>query len=295
MAVGSDVPAILLDDAGAQLGEGPVWVGEESVVYWVDIKGRQLNRYSTEDSAVRRWTLHDNLAWVLPCCSGGLLAGTRHEIGKLTLEPDLLFTPRVIVEADKPGNRLNDAKTDIDGSIWFGTMDDGETVPSGAFYRLLPDFSVRCADTGYTIANGPAIAPDGRFIYHTDTAAGTVFRYTRQIDGTLSSRQPFIGFAKEDGYPDGLTVDAEGGLWIAHWGGGRVSRYFADGTFDRALPLPVSQVTSCCFGGTNLDRLFVTTAAIGLTAADRAREPWAGGLFELDPGITGLPCPCFVG
>ena len=295
MAAGSEMSVCLLDDARAELGEGPVWVDEESAVYWVDIKGHRLNRYGLKDGMAKRWTLHDNLAWVLPRRSGGLVAGMRHEIGELVLEPDLQFVPRVSVELDKPGNRLNDAKADPDGGIMFGTMDDGETTPSGAFYRLLSDFSVQCIDTGYVIANGPAVAPDGSFVYHTDSAARTVYRYARHTDGTLGSRQSFIRFAEEDGYPDGMTVDAEGGLWVAHWGGARVSRFLADGSFERALPLPVSQVTSCCFGGKNLDRLFVTTAAIGLSVEMRTREPEAGGLFELDPGISGLPASCFAG
>lgn len=295
MAAGSETTAQLLDHAGAVLGEGPVWIEEERSVYWVDIKGHRLNRYSAADGTSQRWTLHDNLAWVLPRRKGGLLAGMRHEIGELRLEPELLFIPRVSVEVDKPGNRLNDAKTDTDGNVWFGTMDDSEAEPSGAFYRLCHDFSVQCVDAGYTVANGPAVTPDGCFIYHTDSASREVYRFARHSDGTLGSRQLFIRFAPEEGYPDGMTVDAEGGLWIAHWGGARVSRFLADGSFDRALPLPVSQVTSCCFGGDNLDRLFVTTAAIGLNDEQRKKEPWAGGLFELQPNTQGLPCPSFVG
>jgi sugar lactone lactonase YvrE len=295
MAAGSEIMAQLRDPAGALLGEGPVWHVAEQAVYWVDIKGRRLNRYKPEDGAVQRWSFHDNLAWVLPRRAGGWVAGTRHEIGELSLDPELVFTPRLRVEPDKPGNRLNDAKIDADGTIWFGTMDDNEAAPSGAFYRILPDFSVLRIDTGFTIANGPAFAPDGRTIYHTDSAARTIYRYPRHHDGTVGPRMPFIRFTDADGFPDGMTVDAKGGLWVAHWGGGRVSRFTPEGVLDRTLALPVSQVTSCCFGGANLDRLFVTTAAIGLSAERQKGEPLAGGLFELAPNIEGLPAPLFAG
>lgn len=295
MAAGSEPTARLCDPAGALLGEGPVWHEREQALYWVDIKGRQLHCYRPADCSVRHWAMHDRLAWVLPRRAGGFVAGLAHEIGILQLEPQLSFTPQIIVEPELPGNRLNDAKTDKDGSLWFGSMDDNETSPSGAFYHLRPDFSVIAADTGYTIANGPAIAPDGRTIYHTDSAARTIYRYARRQDGTLAPRMPFIRFTEADGFPDGMTVDAQGGLWVAHWGGGRVSRFTAEGEFDRAFSLPVSQVTSCCFGGEQLDRLFVTTAAIGLDEAQRKREPLAGALFELTPGMAGLPYPDFAG
>jgi sugar lactone lactonase YvrE len=287
--------AKLLDDAGAILGEGPVWHQEEAALYWVDIKGHRLNRYAPGGAGARRWEFHDNLAWVVPRRAGGWLAGARHEIGELRLDPELRFTPRLTIEADKPGNRLNDAKADFDGSVWFGTMDDAEAQVAGAFYHLLPDFSLERVDEGWAIPNGPAVSPDGRYIYHTDSARRSVYRYAKRPGGGLAARELFIRFMEDDGYPDGMTVDAKGGLWIAHWGGGRVSRFTAEGVFDRALALPVSQVTSCCFGGPRLDRLFVTTAAIGLDEAQRQREPMAGGLFELDPGIEGLPCPGFAG
>lgn len=293
MAAGSDIRPC--GEPGALLGEGPVWHLREQALYWVDIKGLRLHRYRPSDGSSQHWEMHDRLAWLLPRREGGFVAGFPHEIGILQLEPHPHFTPRLAVEAEFPGNRLNDAKTDHDGSLWFGSMDDGETNASGGFYHLRPDFSASLVDRGYTIANGPAIAPDGSCIYHTDSAARTIYRYARQTDGTLAPRQPFIRFTEADGYPDGMTLDSQGGLWVAHWGGARVSRFTPDGRLDRAIALPVSQVTSCCFGGERLETLYVTTAAIGLNPAQRAREPMAGGLFALQPGLAGLPCPDFAG
>ena len=188
------------------------------------------------------------------------------------------------IEPDRPGNRLNDGKADARGRLWVGSMDDAEEAPAGSLYRIDPDGAVSRVDEGYTVANGPALSPDGRTIYHTDSAARTVYAFDVGRDGSLSGKRAHIRFSEGDGYPDGMTCDAEGGLWIAHWDGGRVSRFLPDGRLDRAIPLPVSRVTSCVFAGPDLDRLFVTTASHG-----RPEEPLAGALFECAPGVRGLP------
>ena len=114
-------------------------------------------------------------------------------------------------------------------------------------------------------------------------------------DGSLGNKRVFARFSEEEGYPDGMTTDRDGCLWVAHWGGWRITRFRPDGTRDRVVPMPVSQVTSCTFGGDRLDRMFVTSARIGLTEAQLAKEPLAGGLFEIDPGTTGLPTPAIRG
>ncbi len=291
-----------VDPAGAVLGEGPLWVAEENALYWVDIKGRRLHRYRLNDAEAASWPMPENLAWVIPRRNHpGFIAGTRKTIGILRVEGGgLVFEPKLEVEPERPGNRLNDAKADADGQIRFGTMDDAETAASGAFYTLAPDFTLTREDTGYVVANGPAMSPDGAIIYHTDSAARTIYRFPRLPGGLLGAREIFVRFSEEEGYPDGMTVDAQGGLWVAHWGGGRVTRFLPDATRDRVIALPVAQVTSCAFGGHRLDRLFVTTAAIGLSPEARAAQPLAGALFELDwgdldPGIVGLPPHRFAG
>ena len=286
----------VVDQAGALLGEGPVWVAEENALYWVDIKGRRLNRYGMADQAVARWVMPEQLCWVIPRRhASGFIAGLGKAIGVLHMSEPPVFEARLDVEPGLPGNRLNDAKADGAGNIWLGTMDDTERRPSGALYALGPDFSLTREDSGYVVANGPALSPDGATLYHTDSAARTVYRFRRRPDGGIAGREVFVRFAPEDGYPDGMTIDAQGGVWVAHWGGGRVTRFLPDGTRDRAISLPVSQVTSCAFGGERLDRLFVTSAAIGLSAQALAAEPLAGALFELDPGVAGLLPGRFAG
>ena len=184
---------------------------------------------------------------------------------------------------------MNDAVADAQGRVWAGTMALDEKSSTGSLYRLDPDARVSRADAGYCIANGPAVSADGRHLYHTDTAQRTVYRFTLDDAGTLGARERFIRFEEDWGHPDGMTVDAQGGIWIAHWGGARVSRFSPDGELDRAIALPASQITSCTFAGEDLDRMFVTSAAIGVD------EEQGGGLFEVDPGCRGLPTHRYAG
>lgn len=281
-----------LDDEPALLGEGPVWVAAEQCLYWVDIKGHRLHRYDPTCQTAQSWSFPDNLAWVLPRLSGGLVAGTRHSIGFLTISEELVFTPYAEIEADIPTNRLNDAKVDIDGTILFGTMDDQEAAATGSLYRLSPDFAVEKLDSGYIVSNGPAIDPALRRVYHTDSAFREIYQFDC-VEGKLRNKRRFIQFSSEDGFPDGMTVDCEGGLWVAHWGGGRVSRFLPDGRLDYFIPFPTSLVTSCCFGGAHLNELFITTASIGFTAEQMASQPHAGGLFRVRVGVKGVESNAF--
>lgn len=284
----------LLDNAHAVLGEGPLWLETEHCLYWVDIKGRQLNRWQPENGLVKRWSFSDNLAWVLPRKSGGFVAGTRRHIGFISGGEDFTFKPVLDVESNMPGNRLNDAKVDIDGSILFGTMDDNETVPTGSFYRLTPELDIEKLDTGYVVANGPAVDTTTGKVYHTDSATRQIYSFER--DGKkLVNKKLFVQFQDDQGFPDGMTVDCEGAVWVAHWGGGRVSRFSPDGKLDYSLSVPAAQVTSCCFGGKALDELYITTASIHLSDEALMKQPHAGGLFVAKLDVKGMRPMSFAG
>lgn len=280
-------------EAGAQLGEGPVWSPSRNALFAVDIRGSRLLRYTTADGQGRDWPLEEAACWLVERADGrGFVAGLRsRRLVGLTFDGDRLSVGAELMrlEEDSPGNRLNDAMADAAGRLWVGSMDDAEKEASGALYRVGPDGSVERVDEGYTVSNGPALSPDGRTLYHADSPRRTIFAFTLAADGALSGKRVHIRFGEEDGYPDGMTCDAEGGLWVAHWDGGRVSRFRPDGTLDRTMALPVSRVTSCVFAGPALDRLFVTTAAHGIGRDGRPDEPLAGALFECDPGVRGLP------
>ncbi|GAB4395087.1 MAG: hypothetical protein Tsb0032_26230 [Kiloniellaceae bacterium] len=282
--------------AGAVLGEGPLWSPREAALYWVDIKAPALHRYRPEDGDKTSWAMPERLGWVIERANGeGLVAGFK-ERGFVFLTPGTMAAEVIgHPEPNYPDNRFNDAKADASGHIWAGTMDDNEREARGSLYRLDPDLDWHRVDKGYVVTNGPALSPDESTLYHTDTFEGTIYAFDVTSSGSLKNKRVFATIPEGDGYPDGMTCDADGYLWVAHWGGWRISRFTPDGRVDRVIEMPVAQVTSLAFGGANLNRLFVTSAAIGLSEKELERQPLAGGLFELDPGVTGLPAGQFAG
>lgn len=275
---------------GALLGEGPLWFERENAIYFVDIKGQRLHRIALDDESHTSWETSEPMGWLIPRASGeGFIAGFKSGFAELSLAP-FTVTQVGAPEPERPTNRLNDAKADSHGRIWAGSMDDEEKQQSGALYRLDPDRTWRRMDDGYGVANGPTFSPHGDVLYHTDSAARLIYRFDLAPDGALSNKRVFVKFESDWGYPDGMTTDAEGGVWVAHWDGARVSRFTPDGKLDRAIRLPVSRPTSCVFAGKDLRRMFVTSARVG-----RENEPLAGALFEIDPEIPGAPAHTFGG
>ncbi|MDI5933465.1 SMP-30/gluconolactonase/LRE family protein [Halomonas kalidii] len=278
---------------GAQLGEGPLWCperGEAGQLLFVDILGRILNVHDFASGRTRGWALDEACCWLVSRDDGdGFIAGLASRLVHLRLGDD---GPRIAgawaTPEEPAGNRFNDASVDGRGRLWFGSMNDGGEPGRGALY-CLEGASLRQVDDGYGVANGPAVSPDGTTLYHSDTAAGIVYAFDLSPRGELSNKREHLRFPGTQGYPDGMTCDAEGGLWVAHWGGGRVSRFRPDGTLDETLILPASRVTSCAFGGPELDQLYITTAAV-----ERDQETLAGGLFRVSPGVRGLASPAFV-
>ncbi len=275
-------------DVADTLGEGTLWSARDNAVYWVDILAPALNRLSLDGGAVERWVMPEPLGWVAERAGGGFIGGFKSGFAAISLDP-LTITPIGDPEPEMPYNRMNDGKADAQGHIWCGTMDMEEERASGSLYRLAPDLSWQQMDSGYRVTNGPAFSPCGKWLYHSDTSRRVMYRFTRTADG-IADRQPFIRFTDADGYPDGMTVDADGHIWVAHWGGGRISRFTPDGALDRAIDLPARQVTNITFAGPDLDRMFVSSAAIGLDAT-----PFDGGFFEVDSGVCGMPTNLFAG
>lgn len=266
-----------------RLGEGPLWSVREQALYWVDILGQAAHRLRIADGQVTTWPMPEMIGWLIERADApGFVAGLTRDVVFLEFEP-LRITRIARPEPELADLRLNDAKADAAGRIWGGTMPTAADRATGSLFRLDPGGALSYWDRGYGITNGPAFSPDGRYLYHTDSRRGIVYRFVLGADGSLTERQPFIRIGPDGGLPDGMTVDADGGVWIAFWGGSRVSRYAPDGRLDRSIALPVSQITSCTFAGPNLDRLYVTSAAEGVA------EPHAGALFEIDAGIVGLP------
>lgn len=264
-----------------RLGEGPLWSPSQNAVYWVDILSCAVNRLVLATGRIDRWTLPEMVGWLIERNdAGGFLAGLASGVKSVTLDP---VTVRAF--ADLPGHpkdhRLNDAKADAFGNVWAGTLALTGDRPTGALHRVAPDGSVQRVDDGYMVPNGPAMSADGT-LFHTDSGTGTIYRFAFRDDGSLGPREIFVQFDNAWGSPDGMTFDADGGLWVAHWGGSRISRFDPAGKIERSIALPASQITSMTFAGAALDRMFVTSAAKGVS------ERHAGALFEVDPGCHGL-------
>ena len=273
----------------AKLGEGPLWSDRDNSLHWVDILGHRLHRLALASGVVTSWEMPEPIGWVIERQEvPGFIAGFASGFAELELDPlriRMIGNP----EPGLSGNRMNDAKADTAGRIWAGTMAADCTGEAGSLYRLDGDHRWTRVDGPYGIPNGPAISADGSTLYHTDSARRTIYQFDVDDDGRLGPREIFVAFKDNLGSPDGMTMDADGGLWVAHWGGGRVSRFMPDGNLDRSIEVPASQVTSCTFAGANLDRMFVTSAADGVD------EEYGGALFEVDPGCRGLPTLRFAG
>jgi D-xylonolactonase len=272
------------------LGEGPLWSARRNALFWVDIKGRLIHRFSLKDESVTSWPAPEMIGWLIERkTKDGFVVGLQSGFA-VTGSDFSAFEMIARLPDARPDVRLNDAKADAGGGVYAGSMELSGRDSLGGLYRLDPDHSVTRLDSGYGVANGPALSLDGRTLYHTDSPRRRIYAFTRDGDGALSDKRVFREFEAGDGSPDGMTVDAEDCLWVAHWDGGRLSRFAPDGPLISTHPLPASRITNCAFAGEGLDRLFVTSASEG-----REDEPFSGALFELDVGVKGAPPHLFAG
>jgi len=273
--------------AGALLGEGPVWI--DDALWFVDIKGKLLHRFAPENGGLTSWNAPEQIGWILPMTDGGFMVGLESGLHRFDAV-DGRFALLAAHEADRPGNRLNDATVDAAGRLWFGSMDDAEAADSGAIYRM-DGLGIHRLIDGISITNGPAISPDGATLYHHDTLGGIVYASDLGPDGGLSNTRIFARITSSDGYPDGPTVDSAGCLWVGLYAGRGVLRYAPDGRLLEKVAFPVANVTKIAFGGPDLRTAYATTARKGLDAAALAAQPLAGNLFAFDVDVPGNPTP----
>ncbi|MEH6592895.1 MAG: SMP-30/gluconolactonase/LRE family protein [Halioglobus sp.] len=273
----------------AELGEGVFWHEEEQAVYWVDIMQSNLYRLAV-DGSTDYWHFPGQLSCVVPCSTGGLLATFEDGLSHLDLDTATV-TLLAPLETELPDNRLNDGCSDTRGQFWFGSMDNNQRDPSGSFYRMDRNGDVaRVESFGQVcISNGPTFSADGQWVYFTDSVEKKVYRAPLQEDGRAGTPQLHLQFGEQDGFPDGMCTDTDGGLWICHFAGGRVTRFMADGEVDQVIEMPVPNITKCAFGGHDLRTLYITTAATSLNEEQREQYPLSGGLFAIKLPYTGTP------
>ncbi|MEI9994435.1 MAG: SMP-30/gluconolactonase/LRE family protein [Rhizomicrobium sp.] len=260
----------------AMLGEGPLWVPRDQALWFVDIKKRHIHRYEPATGGKATFDAPESPGFLTPEGDGfivGLTSGL-YRFDPKTSAFDLLHR----VDADKPGNRINDGARDAADRLWFGTMDNGEAAPTGSLYRLDASGPV-AVEGGIAITNGPCSSPDGKTFYHTDTLKKQVYAYDLGADGALSNKRVFATIEDGAGYPDGSVIDAEGCLWLGLYGGWAARRYAPDGKLVSTVRFPCANITKLALVGKTA---YATTAWKGLDDKARAEQPLAGGLFAFE-------------
>jgi sugar lactone lactonase YvrE len=284
------VTAEPVGDVAAVLGEGPYWRPEDDALLWVDVARGHLHMTRVQLGETITIEL-DTVSAAFPAVGGGLVTVGGHRLMLRATRPGEGWAGRIIAEAPaRDGVRFNDASVDPAGRVWVGSMDIKEKEPLGTLYRLDSGGTLTPVVKGATVSNGIGWSPDGTRMYYNDSPMRRIdmFDYD-QATGEAYQGRMFADLSGADGFPDGLTVDADGYVWVAMFAGGALRRFTPAGHQDAVLPLPVSQPTSCAFGGPGMADLFVTTAYRGLSDEQRAAEPLAGRLLRLRPGPVGLP------
>jgi sugar lactone lactonase YvrE len=288
-------PITCVSTSQSILGENPLWDGVAGRLLSIDCMGRKLFRLDVETGQEEEWALHRVPGSAVLRSRGGLLMANRQGLAFFDLNKaalDDIATPGI----DFSREVFNDGKCDSYGRFWTGTMHREVTEPVGALYRIGTDLQASRMADGITLSNGIAWSPDERVLYHCDSRPGRVWAYDYDIEaGEITNRRVHIDFAQRRGRPDGCTVDAEGGLWVAEIGAGQVVRFDPAGREVLTVALPVSKPTSVTFGGPDLRTLFVTSMRYGLSDEARAEEPLAGGVFAFDAEVGGLPAAAFGG
>jgi sugar lactone lactonase YvrE len=289
----ADTPELILD-ARSILGEGAIWDEKKQVLYWVDIYLGLVHVYNPPSGKDHSLQAGQPVGAAVPRASGGLMLAVRDGFMSLDVE-----TGRTALVAAPPGhnpeNRLNDGKCDPAGRFWAGTLE--APARKGSLFRLDRDLSVHHMLSGIGVSNGLAWSLDKKTMYYIDSMARKIEAFDYDLmTGVISNRRTIVSVSEELGLPDGMTIDAEGKLWVAQWNGWCVCRWDPDtGRLVQKVRLPVAKPTSCTFGGPALDTLYITSATIELDAVALAKQPGAGGLFRFMPDTGGLPAFSFMG
>lgn len=273
------------------LGEGPVWCDRSQALYWVDIRAPAVRRHDPASGATQTWPMPELVGSLAVCESGRLLVALSTALA--VFDPATGGIERVAVIAGGPDQRFNDGKCDRQGRFWVGTMNNVTRAPEGSLLCFDGRALWAAVAGGIRIPNSLSWSPDGRTMYFADSLSQTIRAYPFDpMSGRLGEGKDFAR-VEPPAIPDGATVDAEGFLWSAEYDGWRLTRYAPDGRVDRRIDLPVQRPTSCAFGGSHFETLFVTTATQKLTPEELKAQPFAGALLALDVGAKGLSEPRF--
>lgn len=278
-----------------ELGESTTWVSEEQALYFVDGLQGKLLRYSVSEGVREVYRHPGVMGFVVRRSGGGFIVSIDGML--CTLDPNSGTVKEVAFpEPHLPNSHFNDGKVDPGGRLWAGTLDRDCVDPVGSLYRFEKDLTWTAVDAGYVCPNGPAFSPDGHILYHTDSMRRTIYQFDLDLyTGVVFNKREFVKFSDDDGLPDGMTVDRDGRLWVAHFGGARVTAFTPDGRVDDVIPVPVLNVTTCTFGGNDGGTLFIATARTWMTDAQLREAPLAGSLFSVEGVGMGIAAVAFEG
>jgi len=281
----------VVDEHKCLVGEGPVWDAKRKVICWIDILNGEIHEYSPGQKTQKTITVHQMIGSLAVCTNGNFIAALQNGfafIDRISGEIKMIADP----ESYLPNSRFNEGKCDPAGRFWAGTMSLSEETNAGSVYVVEKDLSITKRIESVTISNGMAWSVDHQTFYFIDTPTFEVVAYDYdKYTGHISNKRTIIKIANEDGYPDGMTIDNEGMLWMAHWDGWQVTRWNPiSGKKLHSIKLSVAKVTSCTFGGENFEDLYITSAKAGLTEEELEKQPLAGSLFILpNCGFKGYP------
>ena len=284
--------AAIIADYRASLGEGPLWDHRRQRLIWCDILSDCLLIAEPDQTDASRIDFAGGITSIGLAEGDRFVATSLRRFMLLDSEFNVLATSAEI-EPHLPDNRFNDGKVDPLGRFWAGTMEKECKGTLGAFY-LLDGTGLKRLDEGYGCTNGPAFSPDGRWLCFTDSNEHAIYRAALSQNQSLERGGPFITFTQSEGAPDGMTFDNKGRLYVAHFGGGQVSRYDSEGQCDARFPLPASNITSVAFANGDLSQLVATSAHCTFTPEQLEDSPEQGATFAFDCGATGLPEPEFL-
>jgi sugar lactone lactonase YvrE len=277
------------------VGEGAIWDAEEQVLYWVDILNHQLYIYDPKTRRNRTIETCQAVGTVVPRASGGLMVALHNGFASVDLETEKI-TPFGDPERDIPANRFNDGKCDPAGRFWAGTMEFGGEPERGVLYCLDVDHTIAKKVSPVTISNGIVWSADQKTMYYIDTELNNVRAYDYEVESGDIRNERVVVENQGGGHFDGMSIDEEGMLWIALFGGWGVSRYNPNnGELLQEVSLPAERVTSCAFGGENLDELYITSATFQMSQQELEEQPLAGSLLRVHPGARGVPAHAYAG
>ena len=273
------------------LGEGPVWDARRKLICWVDILNGIIHQFSPAEKKHSLIDMHQMIGSFAVCTDGNFIAALQNGfafVDSKTGEIKIIKDP----ESHLPGNRFNDGKCDPAGRFWAGTMALSEESGLGNVYTIHSDLASSKKIEGVSISNGMAWSADHKTFYYIDSPTFEIVAYDYSINtGHISNKRTIIKIPKEDGSPDGMTIDIDGMLWVAHWGGWQITRWDPEKAQKiYSIKLPVEKVTSCTFGGESFGDLYITSAKVGLSENELKRQPLAGSLFVVQKcGFKGMP------